>query len=363
MSPYEMSVDIVRRDVYPIVVGAGLSDDIYGCIAGHLECGSGFYTLVDDAVAALHGDRIENSFAKSGAGGAIIHVRAGEENKSFAAYCAVLEELLARQMRRRATLVVIGGGVLTDLGGFVAATYMRGVRVVNVPTTLLAQTDAAIGGKVAVNHSAAKNLVGSFYNPSMVLIDPNFVRSLDERQVRAGLAEMIKVAIIASDRLFALLEREIDRLFARDVEALEPLIILAAQTKVALLRDDWLERNLQRVLNFGHTLGHVLETVTGYQELTHGEAIAIGMAAATRFAVRRNHCDAPTAARILGLLERAGLPTRFDVADRDAKIKAGLEHVRLIRDGSLNFVVPTGLGTARILKDVDVHDVIVSLAR
>jgi 3-dehydroquinate synthase len=243
---------------------------------------------------------------------------------------------------------------VTDLGGWVASGYMRGIPYVNLPTTLLAQVDGAVGGKVAVNHPRAKNLLGAFHQPAAVIAGIELLGSTGEREFRSGLAEVIKKALIASPAYWDFIDANAERLLARDTGALLELVRAAAAIKSALIGRDPYERDLRRPLNFGHAVGHALETVTGYGPLLHGEAVAYGMVVETAVAVHRGLAPADLLARLSALLRRCGLPASAvelpAAVDLDALL-AALEHVRLIRGGNLRLVLPLGLGETLIAED------------
>jgi 3-dehydroquinate synthase len=253
-------------------------------------------------------------------------------------------------------VIAFGGGVIADLGGWVASAYMRGLPYVNVPTTLLAQVDGALGGKVAVNHPVAKNLLGAFHQPAGVVADVGFLRSQDGRHLRAGLAECIKKAVIASPDYWRLIDARLEAILARDLDALEELVRGAAAIKTRLIARDPYEADLRRPLNFGHTVGHPLETASGYRPLLHGEAVALGMVVESRIAAARGLMAAEALDALVDLLRRAGLPTRASelpvAIDADA-VEHHMEKVRLIRAGSLRYVLPVALGETVIADDVD----------
>jgi 3-dehydroquinate synthase len=255
--------------------------------------------------------------------------------------------------------------VVCDLGGWVASAYMRGIPYVNVPTTLLAQVDGALGGKVAANHPSAKNLIGAFHQPAGVVTDVSLLRTLDLRHLRAGLAETIKKAVIASPDYWAFIEEHAGSLLSRDERALERLVAGASAIKTALIERDPYEADLRRPLNFGHTIGHPLETVSGYAPLLHGEAVAFGMVVESRIAAARGLLGEELLDRLVGLLERCSLPTT--AADLPAEVRAcdvlhAMEKVRLIRAGSLRFVLPVALGATVISDDVGDEEVLAALA-
>jgi len=268
-------------------------------------------------------------------------------------------------MRRRDILVAVGGGAIIDTTGWVASIYMRGISYINVPTTLLAQVDAAIGGKVAVNHDTAKNLIGAFYAPDSVVSCTSWLSTLDSRQFRSGLAEAIKLAVISSAQLLAFIEQHLESLAALDRDCLQTLVHAASSIKCTLVERDPYEVDLRRTLNFGHTVGHAVETVTGYGPVLHGEAVAYGMTVALRVATARGVLAPAVASRIVGILRAVGLPVRLGelrVAPATEDIIMALEKVRQVRDGSLRFVLPTGVGSALIVDDVGDDEIRSALA-
>src|SRR5215467_5541664 len=222
--------------------------------------------------------------------------------------CQLLDWLAQTDTRRRDILLAVGGGVVIDTAGWVASAYMRGLSYINVPTTLLAQVDAAIGGKVAVNHDMAKNLIGAFYAPLAVVSCTDWLSTLGSRQVRSGLAEVIKLAVISSPQLFAFIEQHRESLLDLDASCLRSLVRAASAIKCSLVERDPYEIDLRRTLNFGHSVGHAVETVTGYGPVLHGEAVAYGMVVAIRIARARGVLAPSVAARIVAILRSVGLP-------------------------------------------------------
>jgi 3-dehydroquinate synthase len=274
--------------------------------------------------------------------------------------CYLLEQLAKSQLGRRDVLIAIGGGVVIDTVGWVASSYMRGIPYINVPTTLLAQVDAAIGGKVAVDHAEAKNLIGGFYEPKAVLSCVGFLSTLHPRHVRAGLAEAIKVAVISSPDLFSYIELHLQSILAQDRHCLRRLVHSASAIKCKLVERDPYEADLRRSLNFGHAIGHAIETASGYGPVLHGEGVSIGMAAEIQIAIRRNLVSPVMAARVLSLLSATNLPvTLQDLDDPPAvdKVIAGLAKVRQIRNGNLRFVLPTDFGSVIIADDVSEDEI------
>jgi len=259
--------------------------------------------------------------------------------------------LLARGADRRSLLVAFGGGVVGDLGGFVASTYMRGIDCVQAPTTVVAQVDSAIGGKTAVNVRAMKNLVGTFSPPRLVLTDPAVLASLSRRTFRSGLYEVVKHAILSEPSLFRLLESKVARLEASQTSTLETIVARAAQVKVDVVSSDEREGGLRRVLNLGHTYGHALEEVTGYRRFLHGEAVAWGLLLVTRLAVLLGALDSSSAKRVVNLVRQVGpLPTIKDI--RVERILRLLPSDKKAVGGKIHWVLPEAVGKVRVTPEV-----------
>jgi 3-dehydroquinate synthase len=311
--------------------------------------------VTDDTVDRLYARDIGSWLASRGTTVHTASIAPGESSKSLSTASDLLDWLAQTDTRRRDILLAVGGGVIIDTVGWVASAYMRGIAYVNVPTTLLAQVDAAIGGKVAVNHAAAKNLIGGFYAPLAVVSCTDWLSTLGPRQIRSGLAEVVKVAVISSPQLLTYVEEQREQLLNLDPSSLRTVVYAATAVKCALVERDPFEVDLRRTLNFGHTVGHAVETVTGYGPVLHGEAVAYGMAVALRIAMFRRVLDAATGSRIIRLLRALGLPVTpedLSVTPSSDEVIAALEMVRHVRDGSLRFVLPTDLGAALIVDDV-----------
>ena len=342
-----------RADSYAVHVVGGMRE-LFERLGEVLD-GASVAVISDDTVHELYGAQLVRGLKAAGVSPLVRTVPAGERSKSLGQAIGLWGWLAGSDLARRDVVLAFGGGVIADLGGWVASGYMRGLPYVNVPTTLLAQVDGALGGKVAVNHPVAKNLLGAFYQPRAVVANVGFLRTTTNRHLRAGLAEAIKKAIIASPAYLAFIEEHADAIVARDDDALMRLVVSAAAIKTELIERDPYEFDLRRPLNFGHTIGHPLETVTGYGPLLHGEAVAFGMVVESRIAADRGVLDEDTFDRIVALLRRCGLPTSG--ADLPARVDAGailaaMEKVRLIRAGSLRFVLPIVPGETAIADDV-----------
>jgi 3-dehydroquinate synthase len=309
------------------------------------------HVVADRQVAALHGERLQAALA---AGGLETHLHAlpmSEAAKSLEAATALYDRLVAARAERRHVVLAFGGGVATDLGGFVAATYLRGMPLVQVPTSLLGMVDAAIGGKVAVNHREGKNLIGAFYQPRLVVADAALLRTLPPRELVSGWAEVIKHALIMDPELLAWLEAEAEALLALEPQSLVRVLRRSMAIKARVVSADEREDGLRMILNYGHTVGHALEAATGYTTLLHGEAVAIGMAAAAAIAVELGLIDRELEARQNTLIERFGLPLRAPGVDLDT-VLARMRLDKKVSGRTLRFILLTGPGRTVIRSDV-----------
>ncbi|ONI92269.1 3-dehydroquinate synthase [Saccharothrix sp. ALI-22-I] len=357
-------VDVTRDDSYRIHVLADVDSAVRTLLAELDDRHA--VVITDQVVADLHAGRFTSALADRGLLLGVHAMPAGEKSKSLTTAFELIDWLAEVDFARRDVVVALGGGVVVDTAGFVASAYMRGVPYVNVPTTLLAQVDAGIGGKVAVDHSEAKNLVGAFYQPRAVISCLEHLSTLDARQVRSGLAEVVKKAVIASPQLFEFIEERVDELVACASPAIGVLVHAAGAIKTELVSRDPYEADLRRSLNFGHTTGHAVETVTGYGPVLHGEAVAFGMAVAVDVARDRGLVVPGVADRIIGLIRRLGLPvTLRELAGQPAvdDVLAAMTKIRQIRDGSLRFVLPVEPGTTIIAEDVTEDEVRRALLR
>jgi 3-dehydroquinate synthase len=346
-----MHVSSERPHTYAVQVREGLMGELPELLARRYP-GTRMVVLTDTRVDGLCAAPLVEAMRARGIPVEPVVVPEGEGSKSAAVLLDVVQRLYAAGFDRRGLLLNVGGGLVTDLGGFAAAVYMRGVRYLNVPTTLLAQNDAAVGGKVAVNTPWAKNFLGAFHDPEAVFCDPGVLRTLPRRALAAGVAESIKVALCGDPVLFGLLERESHAILVdRDPAVLGEVVRRSIEVKIRLLDPDPFERDLRRALNLGHTFAHPLETQLGYARILHGEAVGYGMALATAVARRRGVCDDATAARVTDVLAAYGLPPRVPREE----VRAALQHVhavRLVRANQLHFVLPERIGAVRIVPEV-----------
>jgi 3-dehydroquinate synthase len=301
-------------------------------------------------VWGFHGEKVER--ALQGRPHRVLLFPGGEPRKRMAEVEALAGQMIEGGGDRSSVVIAFGGGIVSDVAGFLAAIFMRGVPVIQVPTTLLAQVDAAVGGKTGVNLVAGKNLVGSFHQPLVVLIDPEVLKTLPEREYRAGLYEIIKCGVIRDAELFRLLAEQPARVFAQERETVDSIIAAAVRIKAEVVTADEREGDLRRILNFGHTLGHALEAETHYQRFLHGEAIAFGMQAATELAERTGRLQRVDAIRIHELIRRYGpIPPLNGVSS--AKLSARLGSDKKTIQGQVHFVLPVKIGEVAIVSGIE----------
>jgi 3-dehydroquinate synthase len=283
-------------------------------------------------------------------------VKPGETSKSLNDWRRIQDFLLKKGAHRRSALIAFGGGVVGDLTGFAASTFMRGLDLIQIPTTLLSQSDSSIGAKVAVNHPKAKNLIGSFYQPKMVITDPSLLQTLPPREFSAGLGEAIKYGVISDPELFEMLNQNLENVLTYNQEHLTTLISRCIGIKIRVVEEDERETGLRKILNFGHTIGHALEQATRYKLLRHGEAVAWGMLAAGHMAIRRNMWDSGEYEKLKSIIVRSG--ALYPLGSLKAKdIFNALKHDKKKTGKSLNFVLPEKTGVVKIVKDVTPDEV------
>lgn len=337
-----VTVDLAGRS-YPIYIGRGVARD--AARLGGSVCGRQVFVVSNETVAPLYLDDLCAALADRELTTCI--VPDGEAQKSLEQFAALLDRMVETRQHRDTTVVALGGGVVGDLAGFVAACYQRGVAFVQVPTTLLAQVDSSVGGKTAVNHPLAKNMIGAFHQPRAVFADPELLSSLSRRQVVAGIAEIIKYGVIADAALFAWLEANIDALLSLDPGALEHAIARSCEIKAEIVARDERESGVRAHLNFGHTFAHAIESAEGYGDWLHGEAVGVGMVLAAELSVLEVGLAARDAARIRTLLERAGLPTVTGEVDVAALLEA-MTLDKKVAGGRPRFVLTREIGSAEL---------------
>src|SRR5262245_977238 len=335
---------------YPIRIRPGSLGDLGEALVAEFEVGRAV-AITSKRVAALHYGALATGLARVNVQLDRLLVPDGERAKTLRVASSVYDRLIDLGATRQTVLIGLGGGAGCDLAGFVASTFLRGLPLVQVPTTLLAQVDASVGGKTAVNHPLGKNLIGTFYQPRLVWVDPDVPATLSPGERRAGMAEVIKVAAIWDADFFKWLEENAPSLLRLERTALAECVARACGIKAEVVGLDEREAGLRALLNFGHTLGHAVEVVNGYRHVRHGEAVALGMAFAARLSERRGLAPAGTSARLEALLARVGLAT--EIADLPGQRAAYLRAVAVDKkgaDGALSFVVLREIGRAELLR-------------
>lgn len=319
-----------------------------------IKPGQKVLVVSNPVVFDLYGERAIASLTQSGYEVCHCILPAGEQYKTLASIEKIHDAAYENRLERSSAMVALGGGVIGDMTGFAAATWLRGIAVVQVPTSLLAMVDASMGGKTGVNHPKGKNLIGAFHQPRLVLIDPQVLETLPVREFRAGVAEVIKYGVIWDLPLFERLEAaaSLDAIASVGDGLLQAMLEHSCQAKADVVSQDVREAGIRAILNYGHTVGHAVESLTGYSEVTHGEAVAIGMVAAGAIAVRLNHWSESANQRQNALIEKAQLPTRLpDGIDID-DILVALKSDKKVQSGKVRFVLPEGIGKAFVTDQV-----------
>jgi 3-dehydroquinate synthase len=345
---------------YQVLIGPGLFSTLGKCLRS-VGIGGRLALISDSSVLKHWGSFATESLSVAGFEVITLSLPPGEGTKSYRAAEPIYGKMIEAGFSRDDTVVAFGGGVIGDLAGFVAATYHRGMGLVHVPTTLLAQVDSSIGGKVAVDHPLGKNLIGTFYPPRAVVCDPRVLSSLPARERWSGLAEIVKAALIADHELIHSLEQDLDMIGngGANESRLTEVIERAIRIKAKIVSQDEREQGQRAILNFGHTVGHALEAATGYGPLTHGEAIVIGMRVGLEISAQLGRCSAVDAARALALLSRFPDPPPLASPSHDA-VMAAIRRDKKVRGSAVRFVVLTGLGRAEV--ESSISDELLSLA-
>jgi 3-dehydroquinate synthase len=356
MNVTEIHVRAARaRADYPILIGDRLLETLGQQLAS-LAPQSQAIIVSSPRIWALHGKQLRAALPRT----PHILVPDGERAKRLSTVSKLYDQLVAAKADRRTMLIVLGGGVLGDLAGFAAASFLRGLPLVHIPTTVVAQVDSAIGGKVGVNHPLGKNLIGAFYPPIAVFSDPSLLRTLSPREFRAGLYEVIKYGVIESPSLFEQLETKLDAVLARDPATLVTMVAECARIKARVVTVDELETGERRILNFGHTVGHALEAITNYRRFRHGEAVGWGMLAAAELARARGALGETETTRLQTLIQRLGALPPADDLSAKACVAATTRDKKVIQ-GTLHFVLPVAIGKTEIVTDVERNELVRAL--
>lgn len=346
----ELQVDLGERS-YPIYIGEGILQKIVSLFAKHqIGTASPLLIVTDDRVGPLYLEAAAKLLRQGGYKVVEYTVPAGEKSKSLTVLEDIVTAALQGGLDRKSTVIAIGGGVVGDLAGFVAASYMRGIRFVQIPTTILAH-DSSVGGKVAVNHRLAKNIIGAFHQPELVLYDTSTLRTLPIREIKAGLSEVIKSGLIWNRDFVDWCDGHAEQLLSLDMDALQYALYHGCKVKSLVVSQDERENGLRAILNLGHTIGHALEAVAGYNELLHGEAISIGMVGAAKLSVRLGHPETIYTVT-KRLLAKFGLPTKLPEHMDIDQIMDAMMHDKKFEEGRMVFIVPTEIGKVEINNNI-----------
>lgn len=345
LAPSTVTVALGDRS-YPIRIGNGLLADL-GTQLSEVVAGGQAFVISNPTVAAVYYPSAAESLSSAGFEPVLLEIPDGEQHKTLATLASIYDRVLERSGERSSPIVALGGGVVGDVAGFAAATLLRGVPYVQVPTTLLAQVDSSVGGKTAVNHAAGKNLIGSFYQPRLVVIDIDTLTTLPRRELVAGLAEVIKYGVIVDRELFDLVDSGMEDLLRLKGDLLAHVIRRCCEIKATVVSADERENNLRAILNFGHTVGHAIEAVTEYRRFLHGEAVAMGMVAAAKLSERLGFCRTGVAARIATVVERSGLRAGLPSPLDPHRLVAAITHDKKASGGKVKFVCIEEIGKTR----------------
>lgn len=342
----------VKQSDYSVYIHNGLLRKTGKLLKKHHLGNNKVIVISDPHVSSLYSEILHRSLQRECIPLEIYTLPEGEVNKNLSTVNNLYTSLLERNIERSTPLIALGGGVVGDITGYVAATLLRGLPLIHIPTTILAQVDSAIGGKVGVDHPQGKNLIGSFYQPRFVLIDPTLVTTLDRREFNSGIAEVIKSALIGSPKLFSLLENRMSRIKDRCLKILECIITEAAMVKIEIIRKDPFEENLRATLNLGHTVGHALEAATHFQLFKHGEAISLGIMAACKLAENLKLCSRKLTQRVFNLLDSYNLPVRLPSSVDLESVQKAMNIDKKRREGKLRFILPCKIGKVIIVNKV-----------
>lgn len=345
-----VKVELGERS-YDISIGSNVLDGIGEKLAS-LGLSPKLALVSNPTVFSLYGERVSDSIKKAGFDLLTVIIPDGEEYKNLASLQHIYNELLKYRLDRASALIALGGGVVGDITGFAASTYMRGISYIQVPTTLLAQVDSSVGGKTGVNHELGKNMIGAFWQPRLVWIDVETLKTLPARELLAGLAEVIKYGVIYDEKLFSFLESEKERILNLERDELAYIIKRSCEIKAEVVSKDEREAGLRAILNYGHTIGHAIETATKYRRFLHGEAVAIGMHLEARLSMMLGMIDGDQVSRIKALIDSYGLPAEMPSDVSTSSISLSIRLDKKAVAGELKFILPEKIGNVRIHKGV-----------
>jgi 3-dehydroquinate synthase len=343
----EIKIQLKSADnAYPIIIGINLLRNLVGELKRRPIFANKYIIITDSGVRFLYGEKLLRLLKRAGLDSLLLSFKEGEKNKNLETIRFLYDKLLKRKVGRDSVIVSLGGGTAGDISGFVAATLYRGIPYIQVPTTLLSQIDSSIGGKVGMNHALGKNLIGAFWQPKAVYIDIDTLKTLPRREFLNGLAEAIKCAAISDEALFLFLQRNLEKIFKQDAGILEKLISRCCQIKAAVVQKDERESGPRKILNFGHTIGHAIESLAGYR-LAHGEAVAIGMVAESKIAEKIGLIERTDTLAIIRLIGKTGLPVKTPANILSGKIIEKTKFDKKNIGGVPKYSLPCGIGKVR----------------
>ena len=355
-SPEIETIEVgIKNFTYPIFIGQSTLNSL-GKALDSISFPRKIAIVSNELVFSLHGNSVQNMLTTAGYDVSVIFIGDGEEHKSLNTLSTVYDRLVEMDMDRSCGIIALGGGVVGDLAGYAAASYMRGIACVQVPTTLLSQVDSSVGGKTAVNHPKGKNIIGAFYQPKLVCIDVDVLSTLAEREYLAGFGEIVKYGVIRDVTFFKWLDDQCDLLLTRDPEALKYAIKTSCQIKADIVEIDEKESGIRAILNFGHTFGHAVETITGYSQYLHGEAVAIGMVVAAKIAEKQGTCSEQDVSVLIALLQRFKLPVTPPSFPVEGYVEL-MMHDKKVKDGKLRMILNRGIGDCEIIDVANPMDV------
>lgn len=350
-----LSIDLGERS-YDILIGPGLRKRVGEFLKAVLKP-SRVVVITHPSINELYGEEVVGNFVAQGWTTDIIEIPEGESSKNLGQAEKLYDHLLELNCDRKSVLVALGGGVIGDLVGFVAATYQRGIPFIQVPTTLLSQVDSSVGGKTAVNHPKGKNMIGAFYQPRLVVADLETLRTLPQKEFRAGLAEIVKYGVISDARLFEFLEAHYKEILNLDHKSLAHIVETSCAIKAEVVEKDERESHYRMILNFGHTFGHAIESLTEYSQFIHGEAVAIGMVCAAQLSLSVGKCSEDVPRRIKALLKNLDLPVDMPELDASAVLES-LYHDKKTMDRKIKFILVNEIGSIEIMDQMSEAEIL-----
>ncbi len=353
MEKIEVKINPVSASSYPIFIGENLLSDLYEIIQKYTNA-SRFLIVTNDTIFSLYGEKLKNESAQ------FVILPDGEIYKNMDTLQRILDKCMELNLERKDAIIALGGGVIGDMAGFAASIYRRGIDFIQVPTTLLAMVDSSVGGKVAVNHSSGKNMIGAFYQPKAVIADTNTLSTLDNRQFKSGLGEVLKYAFIEKNcacqrdfNFLEFLEVRKDEILLKNTDIIEKMIRICCSLKASVVNKDEKEKGLRAILNFGHTFAHAIEKLTGYEKYTHGEAVAIGMTMIFNVAVKLNYISNEYYERCINLVNNYSLVNTYSEEFLPYEFYDVMLSDKKVSDYKINFVIPTGEREVEIINNID----------